>query len=536
MKNPIIHASKSGLLLVFLLLSSQLSFGQNWTEIVRLSAADKAGGDRFGYSIAMSGDYAIIGAYDEDEDVNGMNKKTSAGSAYILKNNAGVWTQVQKIVASDRTALDEFGSSVAISGNYAIVGAPYADRDAAGNNPLADAGAAYIFINTNGTWTEVQKVVPSDRSIRAYFGNAVAIAGDYALIGTISDEIGTGGTLVPFAGAAYFFNRQGSLWQQSNKVVVTNDSESVLFARNFALTPDFAIIGAYYDSWDASGNNILDEAGAAYVYKNVGGNWEFSQKLVAEDRRELAFFGLDIAMQGDYALVGSVWASSYAGGDTIGSCGAVYVFKLDADNWRQVQKLAASDPLNGADFGNSIGISGDYAVIGAFRHRPDLTAEYGAAYVYKIRNGTWFENARLVATDKAGGDAFGISVAISGSYVMSGASGKDVAVPGASTLFDAGAVYIYSTNSSVGIIENSFGETLRMYPNPTAGNFSVDLAAKYESVEVQLADLNGKLIQSGFFKEVQVIDLSIAAPDGIYLLRVKSGDKQVTIRMLKEKK
>ena len=118
----------------------------NWTQAQKLTASDRAASDWFGWSVSISGDYAIVGANAEDEDASGANTQNNAGSAYIFERDGlGNWTQAQKLVASDRAAFDYFGISVSISGDYAIVGAYAEDEDASGANFQFDAGSAYIF-------------------------------------------------------------------------------------------------------------------------------------------------------------------------------------------------------------------------------------------------------------------------------------------------------------------------------------------------------------------------------------------------------
>lgn len=127
-----------------ILLSGSL-YAQSWNQIIKATASDMAEQDEFGSAVSISGDYAIVGAHLEDEDENGNNTKSKAGSAYIFKRNGNNWTQIKKLVASDRNNDDEFGFSVAISGDYAIIGAPYEDEDVSGNNNKPNAGSAYIL-------------------------------------------------------------------------------------------------------------------------------------------------------------------------------------------------------------------------------------------------------------------------------------------------------------------------------------------------------------------------------------------------------
>ncbi len=190
---------KKKLLLQFFLvviLSSLVTFlnAQTWNEVMKIVASERAEEDRFGQSVSISGHFAIVGAYQEDEDELEQNTLPDAGAAYILeKDNEGYWNLVQKIVASDRDEFDEFGSSVGMSSNYAIVGAIYEDEDASGGNTMSSAGAAYVFErDEQGKWNQVQKIVASDRTSGNKFGSSVSMFGDYALVGAIGAEFRDG--------------------------------------------------------------------------------------------------------------------------------------------------------------------------------------------------------------------------------------------------------------------------------------------------------------------------------------------------------
>ena len=164
-------------------------------------------------SVSISGNYAIVGAPNEAQDASGTNSKIFAGSAYIFERNAttGNWSQQQKLVASDRERFDNFGYSVAISGDYAIVGAAEEDEDAAATpaDSLSNAGSAYVFERTGtgvNPWTQAQKLVASDRSADDEFGTSVSISGDYAIVGAPyedEDAAATPADSLSNAGSAY---------------------------------------------------------------------------------------------------------------------------------------------------------------------------------------------------------------------------------------------------------------------------------------------------------------------------------------------
>jgi hypothetical protein len=388
----------------------------NTTE-VKIQARYAEGSDNFGLSVAISGNYAIVGA--RSEDTGGSN----AGAAYIFKHDGSSWTQEAKIVASDPEDNDEFGCSVAISGDYAVVGAQY--EDTGGSN----AGAAYIFKREGISWPEQAKIVASDAEARDLFGCSVAISGDYVIVGARSED--TGGSN---AGAAYIFKREGILWPEQPILRASDAEASDSFGNSVAISGDYAIVGARYE--DTGGSN----AGAAYIFKYNGTSWVEQVKLMASDAEAYDYFGWSVAISGDYVIVGA--RSEDTGGT---NAGAAYIFKRTGISWGRAQKIQASDVEYNDTFGISVAISGDYAIVGA-RLEDTGGPNAGAAYIFKRTGTSWGRVQKIQASDVEGGDFFGCSVAISeGGYaglgfkLIVGAQGEDT---GGS---NAGSAYIYSS-------------------------------------------------------------------------------------------
>jgi hypothetical protein len=249
------------------LLCALFSTAQNWNQIIKAAANDRGAVDQFGYSVAISGDYAIVGANSEDEDALGAATLGDVGSAYIFVRSGSTWSQQQKIVASDRAASDLFGTSVAISGDYAIVGADREDEDTSGAATLSFAGSAYIFARSGNTWTQQQKIVASDRAADDFFGKSVAISGDYAIVGADrEDEDTSGAATLSGAGSAYIFVRTGSSWTQQQKIVASDRAASDFFGNSVAISGDYAIVGAPFEDEDASGAATLMNAGSVYFF------------------------------------------------------------------------------------------------------------------------------------------------------------------------------------------------------------------------------------------------------------------------------
>ncbi len=150
-------------------------FAGIWTQQAKLTAADGGAGDEFGRWVAVSGNTAVIGARLDD-----AGKAT--GSAYVFTRSAGIWTQQAKLTAADGAAGDEFGYGVAVAGDTALIGAR--GDDDAGNR----SGSAYLFIRSAGIWTQQAKLTAADDARGDEFGISVAVAGDTAVIGAYRDD------------------------------------------------------------------------------------------------------------------------------------------------------------------------------------------------------------------------------------------------------------------------------------------------------------------------------------------------------------
>lgn len=353
--------------------------------MTKLTADDGAAGDCFGFSLALDGGWILIGAWGEGE------LGTRAGAAYAFPVVGRRVEQAAELLASasDREDGDLFGCSVSISGDQAIVGA------LGDNNLASDSGSAYAFErDASGTWTRVDKLFASDRAAGDQFGSSVSISADRAIVGApYDDDLGYG------SGSAYLFERSApGTWTEVVKLTASDGAEFDQFGSALSISGDRAIVGAPYAN--ASGTY----SGSAYVFeRDALGAWTQVAKLTASDGAAYDYFGGSVSMTADRALVG---ARQYAYGSGLGSA---YVFERDAlGSWTQVAKLTASDQAVGDGFGCSVALSGDRALIGACR-----SPGAGSAYVFERIGGSWTEVVELSASDALPGANFGSSVALS---------------------------------------------------------------------------------------------------------------------------
>jgi uncharacterized repeat protein (TIGR01451 family) len=397
---------------------------------------DGVADDRFGVSVAVSGDTAVVGAHQDD-----ILGHADRGSAYVFVRSAGVWSPQQKLMASDGAAGDEFGFSVAVSGDTVVVGA-YLD-DGTG----ADQGSAYVFVRAGRDWSEQRKLTASDSAPGDWFGRSVAISGETVLVGAPRDTVGSN----PAQGSAYAFVRAGTSWSQQQKLTATSGAINDSFGASVALSGDTALVGAPYK---------LSYMGVAYVFVRSGAVWSQQQTLTASDPADDQF-GLAVAVGGDTAVVGAVYDDVGANANQ----GSAYVFVRSSGVWSQQQKLTAGDGGANDQFGLSVAISGDTAVVGALGDDVGANANQGSAYVFVRSSGVWSQQQKLIAADGAAGDQFGNSVGVSGDNAVVGAPRDDLganADQGSAFAFArAGAVWNQQQLTATdGAAQDSFGSAV----------------------------------------------------------------------------
>ena len=363
-------------------------------ELGKLLASDGAAEDRFGCSVAIWGDTAIIGAYWDDDNDKGPN----SGSAYIFRYNGSNWVEEAKLVASDGEAYDVFGYSVAISDGIAVVGA-WQDDDYG-----SASGKAYIFRYNGSSWVEEAILWASDSGFEDWFGYSVAIWGDTAVIGRNGDD--DNGSR---SGSAYIFRYNGSSWVQEAKLLASDGAAEDRFGCSVAISGYTADIGAHRH------NDNGDDSGSAYIFRYNGSSWIEEAKLLAYDRAAYDYFGWSVAISGGTAVIGAHFddANSW-------DSGSAYIFRYNGSSWVEEAKLLAYDGAAYDHFGSSVAISGGTVVVGAFYDDAN-DIDSGSAYIFRYNGSRWVEEQKLLAFDGELRDRFGWSVAIAGTTAVIGA-------------------------------------------------------------------------------------------------------------------
>ena len=403
--------------------------GTNWSQQAQLTRFRAMGDDGFGLSVAASGDTVVVGAPFESRSATGVNGDQTdtsfltAGAAYVFVRTGTHWRQEAYLKASNTDAGDYFGSSVAISGDTVVVGANRESSSATGvngdgsNNSAIDSGAAYVFVRNGTNWSQQAYLKASNAEGAGLyygdlFGSSVAVSGDTIVVGALleaSNATGVNGdqndNSMLYAGAAYVFVRTGETWSQQAYLKASNTGHD-LFGRSVAVSGDTVVVGADEEFSSATGvngdqsDNTVPGAGAAYVFVRTATNWAQQAYLKASNTGTNDLFGFSVAISGDRVVVGAIGEGSSATGvngnqndNSAATSGAAYVFVRTGTNWSQQAYLKASNTGSNDSFGQSVAVSGDTVVVGAYQEDSNATGvngdqsdnsatDSGAAYVF----------------------------------------------------------------------------------------------------------------------------------------------------------
>ncbi|HTL35184.1 MAG TPA: hypothetical protein VL326_18780 [Kofleriaceae bacterium] len=465
------------------------------SSVAYLKASNADPGDEFGESLAMSRDGTTIavGAPLEASGtraINGdgaNNSAPDAGAVYVFRRSGDSWTQEAYIKASNADPADQFGWSVALSGdgNLLVVGARGEDSIALSqptNNAATDAGAAYVYARSGSTWTEQGYLKANTLTAGDKFGERVAISDDGTTVAVGTPLEDSGATTIngnglddtfTDAGAVYVFAYVGNQWSQVSYIKPSNTDAGDWFGWRVALsaTGDMLAVSAYREDSNASGvdGNLADDSvtntGAVYLFTRAGMTWSPGSYIKASNPNLGDDFGYGLALSSDgTTLVGA--AEGEASGSTTDqadnsrpSSGAAYVFR--SGPWSQSRYLKATNPgaMDELGYGLATSSNGDIVIVGAPFEASNATGwdgdgandsamDAGAAYLYLLEPVP--ETHYIKAAQTTAGDQFGWACAMSGtgsvvavSMPFEDGSGRGINLPVDEATPDSGAVYVY---------------------------------------------------------------------------------------------
>jgi len=366
------------------------------------------GDAHFAARVDLDGDTAVLGAPEANAGFAG------SGSAYVHERDVGgsdAWGKVKKLIASDQFTADEFGTDVAISGDFVAVGAPGEDTEASGG------GAVYVFHRNEGganQWGEVAKLTIPGIDSGAHMGTQVDLSGSVLMASAPEEDFDNG--------EVYVFVQIGAVtnWVFLKTIIAGDQGTNDRFGFGLSLSGDTLVVGSPF--------NESQDAGSAYVFsKNQGGlnNWGQVKKLTPTDPSSGANFGTSVFVDGSRVIIGAPEKD-----EGPNEAGAAYIFDANqggAGNWGQVVKLSADDASSNDHFGIGVGLSGTTAIAGAPEDN-SAGVDAGSAYLFDEDfggSGQWGQVTKFTAFDEDSSDEFGRSMVLHGTDMIVGAPFAD---------------------------------------------------------------------------------------------------------------
>ena len=357
-----------------------------------LISTDSTPFDDYGVSVALAGNTALIGV--PFDDSQGFN----AGAVYFYKRANNDWVLLQKITASDAAPGDQFGWSVSLDGGVAVIGSRFDDDNG------FNSGSVYIFKLHDKDWSEQQKITASNGSAGDQFGRAVALTGERLVVGApYTDNRGTN------SGTAYSFARVEDVWCEQQQLIASDRAQDDQFGWSVATEGDTTLISARFD--DDKGSN----SGSVYVYRYRNQVWQEQQKLTASDGQVNDQYGWSLVLTGNTAAIGARFND-----DQGVNSGAVYVYRHQDGLWREQQKLIANDGSSHDQFGWSVSMQGGALLVGA-PFDDDKGYQSGSVYAYNFGGGLWTLGQKFIASDAFPGERYGLAIALTGQSALIGA-------------------------------------------------------------------------------------------------------------------
>lgn len=438
------------------------------------SFAVGSAGARFGRSVDLDDHFAVVGAPYEDSGAVGVNNRypvplLDSGAVCVFRRS-GAWAPEAYLKPFNVDGGDHFGWSVAVSGNTVLVGAPDEASGSVGapnDNPVAGAGAAYVFVRdeTTGAWSQQAFLKPPAAFAYQQFGYSVDISGDWAVVGA------------PFFGdprdKAHVFHRTGVVWNYAGALAPAASLNGRAFGTAVSISGDTIVVGAPYDG------TVVYSMGSAHVFKRnaLTEAWDLQEVLLPE-REATQDFGAAVSISGNVVVVGAPreWSNATGvGGDSSNTAapqsGAAFVFRRTGNLWAREAYLKASNTNADDRFGSSVAVDGDVILAGAAFEQGGATGvngnpslndadRAGAVYRFTRTAGVWAGSGYLKAGNTGAGDQFGGptdgfyalgggGVALDGSTAIVGAALEDGGATGVDGnpadegAVDAGAAYVF---------------------------------------------------------------------------------------------
>lgn len=454
-------------LIVSLMFSGLMSFGQEWKPENPVQSSFHDGRGYFGYSVALDQGTLLVGAPFEKYDTLPGHEYNTAGAAYFFEKQDTIWQEVMRFVPQDLQITEDLGTAVDISGDYAVIGAPYKMVFGVNGEDLHSFGVVYVFHREEGTWHLKQELIADSTKnmVGGSFGAALDLNGDQLIVGDPGLDYQTG--------AAYIFQLQDTLWVKEQRIPsyasTSHFGFSVCIKENrFAIgAPNAEVFGEYQP---------LPQAGAVYVFKKEN-EWVLDQKIIPSDPVASDHFGSAVAFNQNILVVGAPDKETrheYQGQMlTYNAVGIAYSFHQTDTGWVEGPKIIAQDDAPLDHFGSAIQSDGALMLISApgksyfSELQNKFVSSAGAIYLFQQTDGLISQVKKITAPMPWEKGKFGYSIALCGDTLVGGQISEITVTNDMPSNTYYGSVYVFhKTETLPTSLHTDIGNQYSVYPNP----------------------------------------------------------------------
>lgn len=508
------------LCLSFAMVYTTFSFSQGYVESQKFIANDRNINAFFGSASAYYNNELLIAAHGNDSIVS------MGGAVYVFEKMGGQWQQKDMLFSNDITFNDQYGNALDVENNRLFVGSY---RNDAGAIP-AFGGAVYIYHNINDEWMLEQKVVSNDVNGIDFFGEALAASGNYLAIGAprhdydVNDE-----NFVSEGGAVYIFKKDASNhWNQIEKLVPPFRGFEDRFGLSIGFLGNDLLVGAFRDDEDENESNFVDDAGAVYYYRNDGSdNFNLIQKISASDR------GLNDANFGEKLLLKD--NRLFIKGLTVNGLGGLYCFEKNVmEFWEENQIIenSVSSAATATGFAHSMDVSSNTLIVGSI-NESNASAIGGVVYFYQNINNVWSQTQMFYPSANVSSDLFGSSINIIEDEIIVGAQQQDFDALDLNEIANAGSVYSFVLDETLGITNANNINEITAYPNPTSGILNVYFSTQLPEIDITVTDVLGREHQTLKVQNTNAVELHLPEPNGLYFVTCITALQKSVIKIIK---
>lgn len=465
-----------------------------YSQTSKIVSENREGRAEFGTSVSLSDNFALVGA---------SRESTAEGAAYVYaKNNQETWDFSQRLVADDPNAGAEFGGAVHLADDFLVVAAGRADV-----NGVVRAGALYVYNYQNNAFEFGTKLIASDFSGDAKLGmnpTSLDVEANTIVAGAPGENA--------WVGSVYVFSKVNGVWQETQKIMSPNPQMGDSFGIGVSISGDQMLIGS---------QGVNSSRGAAYLYVNNNGVWEYEETITASNAAPDNYFGSSVTIEDSKAVVGAYGVNA--------EVGAAYVFEKNSQgSFEEVQILNANPSSDRVQFGWATAINQDYIAVTA----PHIYGiEMPEVYFYKKDgSGTWVEDQIIVGDDTVEEDFLGWSVALNGQEMIIGAPREDHDVNGNNEMGDAGSAYIFKNPNILGVTDFNAENSFKIYPNPATTVFSLTSTKSVNTIKIY--SVTGSLIKNIEVNNNTTIINIDHLLSGIYLVDISFEDGTQSVQKL----